>query len=443
MKKGLGKEGIQHAAVLGAAGKMGSGIALLVLQLFAIELAGSEMGDKLRQYRLILIDANKAGFAALKRYLRDQLKKHAERNINTLRTLYKNRANLIDNIDMINTYIEEALDCVFFGTVLDECQGAQIVFEAIVEDIDIKTEVFAKLNKLLGPNCHYFSNTSSIPIHVLQEKSHLQGRLIGFHFYNPPAIQRLLELIIPENTPESLKALAEAIAKQLKKTVVYSKDVAGFIGNGHFIREVHFACEQVHALSQSMPLIEAIVLINRMTQEFLLRPMGIFQLIDYVGIEVGQRIAKIMSTYLHKTFGDKLIDTMVGEKVWGGQFGDGSQKDGFFHYEKGLPIGVYDSKSKKYVSCIEAAFHARIDTWFGSKPPLGYSWNMLNKDPLRAEKIVDYLGRLRHEKTQGAELARKFLQESKKITLELVADRIASSIKDVDTVLMNGFFHLY
>jgi len=442
MQQGIGKEGMQHVAVLGAAGKMGSGIALLVLQQFAFELASGVKGEQGRRYRLMLIDANEAGFVMLKRYLRDQLKKHAERSINELRILYKNRINLIDNADMINTYVEEAFDCVFFGTMLEECRGAQLVFEAIIEDVDIKTEVFAKLNKLLGPDCYYFSNTSSIPIHVLQEKSHLQGRLIGFHFYNPPAIQRLLELIVPENTSESLKSLAENIAKQLKKTVVYSSDIAGFIGNGHFIREVHFACEQVHVLSQRMPLIEAIVLVNRITQEFLLRPMGIFQLIDYVGIEVGQRIAKIMSTYLQKPFGDKLIDAMVEEKVWGGQFGDGSQKDGFFHYEKGVPAGVYDSKEKKYISCSEAAFRARIDAWLGGKPPLGYSWNMLIKDPQRAEKVVDYLALLSQEETQGARLAKKFVEESKKIALELVSDGIAHSIKDVDTVLMNGFLHL-
>lgn len=442
MKQGLGKEGVERVAVLGAAGKMGSGIALLVLQQFAIELAASKTGDQIR-YRLILIDVNEGGFIALKRYLREQLKKFAERNINELRFLYKNRADLIDNADMIEIFVEEAIDCVLFGTLLEECCGAQLVFEAIVEDIDAKTQVFAKLNQLLGPNCYYFSNTSSIPIHVLQEKSQLQGRLIGFHFYNPPAVQRLLELIVPESTPEPLKVLAENIAKQLKKTIVYSKDVAGFIGNGHFIREIHFACEQVHALSKSMPLIEAIVLVNQVTQEFLLRPMGIFQLIDYVGLDVAQRIAKIMSTYLHQPFEDKLIDRMVEKKVWGGQFGDGSQKDGYFHYEKGSPVGVYDSTDQKYVSCVESSFRKRMDEWLGSKPPLGYSWNKLSKDPQREGKIVDYLTRLSQEETQAARLAKQFMQESNKIALELVKDGIAHSIKDVDTVLKSGFFHLY
>ncbi|MBA3816813.1 MAG: 3-hydroxyacyl-CoA dehydrogenase family protein [Parachlamydiaceae bacterium] len=441
MMQGLGKDGMQQVAVLGAAGKMGSGIALLILQQFA-KLTCSVKENQVSPYRLILIDANEAGFAMLKRYLQDQLKKYAERNINELRALYKKRADLIDNSEMINAFVEEAFECVSLVTMLEECRGAQLVFEAIVEDIDIKIEVFAKLNKLLGPNCYFFSNTSSIPIHTLQERSDLQGRLIGFHFYNPPAVQRLLELIIPENTPQPLISLAEEIGEQLKKTVVHSKDVAGFIGNGHFIREVHFACEQVHALTKNMPLIEAIVLINRMTQEFLLRPMGIFQLIDYVGIEVVQRIAKIMSTYLHQTFGNELIDRMVEQKICGGQFGDGSQKDGFFHYEKGVPVEIYDRVSKKYTSCNGLDFRKKIDDWFGGKPPLGVSWTLLSKDPQGKEKIAEYWKHLLRDETKGANLAKEFRAESRKIAEDLVADRIAGSIKDVDTVLMNGFLHL-
>lgn len=439
MQQKIGKEGAQKVAILGAAGKMGSGIALLILQQFALGLAS---GDK-NPYRLILIDSNELGFATLKRYLRDQLKKHAERIINELRNLYKNRINLIDNGDMINTYVEEAIDCVFFGTLLDECLGAELVFEAIIEDVAIKSEVFAKLNKLLGPDCYYFTNTSSIPIHILQEKSNLQKRLIGFHFYNPPAVQRLLELIVPENTLEPLKKMSENIANQLKKTVVYSRDVAGFIGNGHFIREVKFACKQVNILSQQMPLTEAIVLVNRITQDYLLRPMGIFQLVDYVGIDVVQRIAHIMSDYLQIPFGDQLIDAMVKEKIWGGQFGDGSQKDGFFQYQKGMPVAIYDIGSKKYILCKDNEFSGKIDAWLGDKLSLEYSWNKLIKDPKSSEKINEYLKNLSKENSQGIKLADKFLKESKKISLELVKDGIAHSIKDVETVLKNGFLHLY
>jgi len=133
---------------------------------------------------------------------------------------------------------------------------------------------------------------------------------------------------------------------------------------------------------------------------------------------------------------------MVELKVWGGQFGDGSQKDGFFHYEKGVPAEIYDRDSKKYIPCNGSDFHKKINAWFGGSPPLGYSWNLLSKDPQRPEKMADYWERLSKEETQGANLAKNFRAESRKIALNLVADGIAGSIKDVDTVLMNGFLHL-
>lgn len=442
LEKGIGLDRINHIAILGAAGKMGSGIALLILQQYALRLAAPNLGDKPAACRLTLIDTYEAGFPLLKQYLRDQLKKYAERNINGVRKAYAHRDDLVDNVDMITCFVDEAMDCVFFGTILEECRGAEIVFEAIVEDIDLKTQVLLRLNNILGPSCYFFSNTSSIPIHILQEKSQLQGRLIGFHFYNPPAVQRLIELIIPENISPELKSFAEEIARQLNKTVVFSKDIAGFIGNGHFIREVHFACQQVDALSQHMPLTEAIVLVNRLTQEFLLRPMGIFQLIDYVGIEVVQRIAHIMSTYLHQRFGNRLIDEMVEQKVMGGQFGNGSQKDGFFHYEKGAPVSVYDREKKTYI-LIDEAYRSLIDSWFGAKPPLGYTWNKLNKDLHRTDKVNHYLECLSKEHSQGARLAQQFLNDSQEITAELVSSGVADSILSVQAVLENGFYHLY
>lgn len=431
-----------NIAVIGAAGKMGCGISLLLLQQMACRVA--QKNGKAEKYKLMLIDANEEGVVPLKHYLKDQLKKFAERNINDLRKWYSDRADLVDNEEMIDAFIEGALDCVRFGSLLEECRGAKLVFEAIVEDVAIKGEMFAKLNDLLGKEAYYFSNTSSIPISILQDKGHLEGRLIGFHFYNPPAVQRLLEIIIPKNIEPDLKAIGLDIAKQMQKIVVFSNDIAGFIGNGHFIREIQFACEKVRELAQAMPLNNAIILVNRVTQEFLLRPMGTFQLLDYVGIDVAKRIAQIMTTYLPgNLFGDPLIDTMVEENALGGQFADGSQKDGFFHYEKGALVSIFDLKQKSYVSCLDAKFQKDCDNWLGPLPQEHISWKMLCKDEKRESKINHYFQQLLQTDTPGVGLAQAFLGKSRQIAQALVNDGIANSIGDVDTVLQNGFFHLY
>ncbi len=425
----------QHVVVLGAAGKMGSGISLLLLQ---------EMAD-MPGTHLTLLDANIDGFDALRKYLRDHLRKYAERNMNQLRAQYAERMDLIDNGAIIDEYVEQAMDRVRCVRSIEECAGAKLVFEAIVEDVDAKAELFKKIDVCTGHAAWYFTNTSSIPLALLQEKSHLEGRLIGFHFYNPPAVQKLLELVVPETIDPELHACAIYLAKRLKKTVVSSKDIAGFIGNGHFMREIIGACQKVRELSHTMPEVEALEVVNRVTQDFLLRPMGIFQLVDYVGIDVCQRIGKIMTLHLphmhaKASFIDPLIDGMVAAGVLGGQYPDGSQKPGFFRYAKGQPVEIYDLSRQAYVPCMDKKL---ADSKLGVMPA-GYApWKVFGKDPKRQEKVAVYLDSLRQEKTLGAELAMTFLQQSQGIAHALVADGIAASISDVDTVLQQGFFHLY
>ena len=132
-------------------------------------------------------------------------------------------------------------------------------------------------------------------------------------------------------------------AKNLRKTVVRSRDRAGFIGNGHFMRDLLHAIGEVERLAAKMPFAEAIYTVNRVSQDFLVRPMGIFQLIDYVGLDVCQCILGVMDARLPgQGLHSPLIDRLLAAGVKGGQHHDGSQKDGFLRYEQGKPIGVYD-----------------------------------------------------------------------------------------------------
>lgn len=414
-----------HVVVLGAAGKMGSGIALLLL----LEMAQKNEGQ------LTLLDVNPQGFSQLKNYLREHLQKFAERNINRLRKMYHARKELVDNGEMIEAFVEEGLDKVRFVTSLEECRGAQLVFEAILEDVDVKSEVYTKLSRIAHPQAIYFSNTSSIPIHVLQAKSHVDGRLIGFHFYNPPAVQKLLEIIIPAGTDETIKKAADEIANRLEKTIVHSADIAGFIGNGHFIREVSEACQMVEKMKNEMPISKAICHLDTITREYLIRPMGIFQLADYVGLDVVQHIARIMSQYQSgQNFRIPLIDAMIAAGVKGGQKGDGSQKDGLFAYQKGVAVKVFDPEKLHYVSNPSEEI----------KLPSGhYPWKVLSKDKDKKDKLHRYFKNLLADHSSTAQQAIHFLENSREIAHGLVKNLVAYHIQDVDTVLQNGFFHLY
>lgn len=415
-----------HTAVLGAAGKMGSGIALLLL----LEMAWNGEG------MLTLVDVNEEAFPGLLRYLRDQVRKNAERGVNRLREKYAVRKDLIDNGEMIEAFVAEAMDRVRCVTTVGECRGVTRVFEAIVEDVGIKGRILKQLDELTGGKAWYFTNTSSIPISVLGEAAGVTGRIVGFHFYNPPAVQKLLEMIYPDRIEPALKETAEAIAKRLDKTVVFARDVAGFIGNGHFIREIVAACKRVSEWEKKMGREEALCSVNYVSQEFLIRPMGIFQLIDYVGVDVCAHIGKVMGTYLGGDFVPELLEQMLQAGRKGGQHADGAQKEGIFRYDKGAPVEVYDLVSKRYVPYV-------VNENVKQLPEGHLSWKAMAKRKDRAELLKKYLSELRRGSTWGCTWACQMLDESRAIAEKLVSDGVARSLDDVDTVLMNGFYHLY
>lgn len=417
----------RHVVVLGGAGKMGRGIALLLLQ----EMAGVDGTI------LTLLDSNAEAFEGLRRYLRTNLIKYVERQINQIRRRYAHRNDLIDNGEMIEEYVTQAMDRVRCVTSLEDCRGATQIFEAIIEDVDVKVKVLREADAMTMGKANFFTNTSSIPISLLGMKSGVGGRLIGFHFYNPPAVQRLLELIVPKGAAEGLEEMALEVAARLKKVVVRAGDVAGFIGNGHFIREVAEACAVVDELSKTMPEKDAIQYVNWITQDYLVRPMGIFQLIDYVGIDVCLHIAKVMSGSLQGVpLMAPLLKKLLADGIKGGQNAVGGQLAGFFRYEKGVPVEVYNRSKDDYAFCVAQKNEHGMPEGFAP-------WKVLSKDPRCSEKLDTYFRALMQENTSEAQLARSFLENSQKIAEGLVKDGIAKNIEDVDTVLKQGFYHLY
>lgn len=437
-------EMIKRVAVIGAGGKMGSGIALLLLQEMACQEAELTGAVGAGEYFLHAIDADEKNLNSLKGYLKAQITKFAEKNINRLREWYARDKNLIDNEEIVDAFVDGTMNNVQLESSLEEAKHSTMIFEAIVEDIAIKAHVFSSLEKIVRQDAYYFTNTSSIPISVLAEKSGLKGRLIGYHFYNPPAVQKLLEIIPPSGVEYDLKDLAILLAKKLKKTPVFSRDIAGFIGNGFMIREIAFACRQLEKLSEIMPVYEAIYILNKISQDFLIRPMGTFQLLDYVGIDVAHKIAGIMTAYLpDDNFRLDIVSKMIEAKIWGGQYPNGSQKNGFFQYEDHELRGIYDLNKEIYLPLDKSEWQAKCDAWIGDLPQNHASWKRLVKDPKREEKLSLYFQHLCKDKTRGAELAKSLLLESREIAFNLVRDGVAATMKDVDIVLENGFFHLY
>jgi 3-hydroxyacyl-CoA dehydrogenase len=270
----------------------------------------------------------------------------------------------------------------------------------------------------------------------------MEGNIIGFHFYNPPAVQKLVELITSPTTNPELIEFSNAYAKRIGKIVVPSNDYAGFIGNGHFMRDLLFGISQAQGLTNKMTLPEAIYAVNKVSQDFLIRPMGIFQLMDYVGVDVCQKILKVMCSRLEDdSLHSKYIDSLIVQGVKGGQNADGSQKDGILQYEKGRPVAVWDINTKVYINI--NTFMASVDSALGSLPSTFKPWKAVIGSKQKDDFFKGYFRELKSMDTIGANLAKEYHINSINIGLGLVSNGIADSPDNVNTVMLTGFFHAY
>jgi 3-hydroxyacyl-CoA dehydrogenase len=431
---------LQNVTVLGAAGKMGSGILLLT----AVEMADLSLKpeNKGKAFVLNAMDVSKEGLTGLMLYLRNQVQKIAEKKTIAIRKAYADRQDLIENEEIINQYVFDVMNIVRPTTRVEAAYDSTIIFEAVSENRSLKVKLFAQIDQNNTEKPWYFTNTSSVPIHLIDEEAKLGGRVLGFHFYNPPAVQKLVELIVTAKTDPEMIDFAKEYAKKLGKVVVPANDFAGFIGNGHFMRDALHGIHIAEKLAKDMPFAEAVYAVNRISQDFLIRPMGIFQLIDYVGIDVVSFIMNVMNPFLpDEDLHSDLLDKMIGLGVKGGQYSDGSQKDGFLKYEKGKPVAIYNPSDKNYVNIND--LKDKGDKLLGAAPESIIPWKAAVKVKDKDQVFGKIFADMKTMETLGAKLAVEYGRRSDAIGKKLVADKVAFSAEDVNTVLLTGFFHAY
>lgn len=432
---------LQNVTVLGAAGKMGSGILLLT----AVEMADLSLQpeNKDKTYVLNAMDVSDEALFGLVGYLRTQVRKLAEKKTVLLRKMYADREDLIENFQIIDEYIFRVLSIVRPTTAVEVAYRSHVIFEAIKEDPALKNKVLGNIKKNSQVNPWFFTNTSSIPLTELDEGAGLDGNVIGFHFYNPPAVQKLVEVIRSKHTKDEVYDFAMTYAKRLRKVVVPSNDFAGFIGNGHFMRDALYGIQEAERLAADMGgFVQGVYAINKVTQDYLIRPMGIFQLIDYVGVEVCSYIMSVMNPYLeNEDLHSNILDQMVEQGVKGGQYSSGAQKDGFLKYEKGRPVAIWDLNKKEYVDI--AGFAAEIDAMLGEMPASIKPWKSVNFSRKRDAIIEDIFAEMNGMDTLGVKLAKAYNRRSNEIGNLLYDSKVANSTDDVNKVMLTGFYHAY
>jgi len=262
--------------------------------------------------------------------------------------IYKNEVTLVDIkdeiLDKAISKIRESLDRLKKrGSIEEEpedilkritksinleeaVKDADLVIEAVPEIVDLKQNIFKRLDQFTKPDAILATNTSNIRISEISKFVNKKDRVVGMHFFNPPVLMQLVEIIKgPDTSPEVVQKLYE-ITKQIGKTpVIVNKDTPGFIVNRINAAESLFIClvlqkginyEEVDAYFRSLGL-----------------PMGPYELMDYVGLDIVAHSLEYFAKEISPEYGKC---TKIKEMVNNGLLGRKSGR-GFYDWTKGRP----------------------------------------------------------------------------------------------------------
>ncbi|WP_066248733.1 3-hydroxybutyryl-CoA dehydrogenase [Neobacillus drentensis] len=251
---------ISKLMVIGA-GQMGSGIAQVCAQ------AG---------YKVILNDLKpefvERGFAGINKLL--------TRNVDKGRLTEEQKQDILGNIT-ISTDLKDASD-------------VDLVIEAAVENMNIKTNIFAQLDEITPAHTILASNTSSLPITEIAAATKRPEKVIGMHFMNPVPVMKLVEIIRGLATADEVYQVIEDMTKTLSKVPVEVNDFPGFVSNRILMPMIN---EAIYTLYEGVATKEAIDEVMKLGMN---HPMGPLTLADFIGLDT---CLYIMET-LHRGFGD-------------------------------------------------------------------------------------------------------------------------------------------
>ncbi|HJM79687.1 MAG TPA: 3-hydroxyacyl-CoA dehydrogenase NAD-binding domain-containing protein [Nitrosopumilus sp.] len=209
-------------------------------------------------------------------------------------------------------------------------KDAELVIEVVPEIMDLKKSVYAELDKAAGPDVIFASNTSTLPITEIANTTSRPEKFIGIHFFNPPQLMKLVEVIPGEKTSKEITELTQEYVKSVnKQAVLCRKDVPGFIINRLFIPMVHEACFAQDRTNATLEEIDSAV-------KFKLGfPMGIFELADFTGMDVIHKATTEMHLRDKKVINPHpTVEKMFNEKKLGQKSGEGYYKYSDDKYER-------------------------------------------------------------------------------------------------------------
>jgi 3-hydroxybutyryl-CoA dehydrogenase len=276
---------IQQLTILGT-GTMGRGIAYLAA------VAG---------YDAVLFDADTAALDGAKAAIESILRKGVEKG----KITESAAADAIARVQLIPD-LEPAVS------------GADLIIEAVPESFELKVELFAQADLFCGPDTILASNTSSISITKLASNVERRDRFIGMHFFNPPHVMKLIEIVRGERTSDATVEQVREIAEKMGKTPIVVRDSPGFATSR---LGVAIGLEAIRMLEEGVASAEDI---DRAMELGYNHPMGPLRLTDLVGLDVRLGIAE----YLAQTLGPRfeppqLLRDLVAQGKLGKKTGEG------------------------------------------------------------------------------------------------------------------------
>ncbi len=180
-------------------------------------------------------------------------------------------------------------------TNLQDIKDADLVVEAIVEQLEPKLDMFKKMDEICGENVFLASNTSSISITRLAAQTSRPDKVIGMHFMNPVPMMKLVEIVNGLATSEETNQTVAELAEKMGKTPVTVNDYPGFISNRILMPMIN---EAVYCLMEGVAEVEAIDTVMKLGMA---HPMGPLTLADLIGLDVCLAIMEVLHTDLGDT----------------------------------------------------------------------------------------------------------------------------------------------
>ena len=183
----------------------------------------------------------------------------------------------------------------YAGSVEDAAREADLVIEAVPEELESKIEIFTLLDKVCRPGTILASNTSSLSITEIAGVTYRATKCVGMHFFNPVHKMRLIEIVRASQTDDETIAVAVDVGKRMGKEIVVIKESPGFITSRI---NAMIGNEAFYMLGEGIASAEDI---DKALKLGLNHPMGPFELVDLVGLDTRLHILD----YLHRTLGEK------------------------------------------------------------------------------------------------------------------------------------------